>query len=160
MKTRFKQYWEHSKSVLTTEAGFITVFADSQAIKAIDFGDYQHKENPNDISELGTSQLSEYIEGKRQQFNLPLAADGTEFQQLVWQQLQTVEYGQISTYLTIAKKVGNPLASRAIGMANGKNPISIVVPCHRIIGSNGKLTGYAGGLARKTFLLDLEARYA
>jgi methylated-DNA-[protein]-cysteine S-methyltransferase len=100
--------------------------------------------------------LSEYFAQKRKHFQLPLAAKGTNFQQGVWAALCNIEYGQTASYLDIATNVGNPKACRAVGAANGKNPIAIVVPCHRIIGSNGTLTGYAGGMNRKSYLLALE----
>ena len=87
---------------------------------------------------------------------MPLNPAGTPFQQRVWHQLQAIPYGQTVSYGAIADGIGQPAASRAVGMANGKNPLTIIVPCHRVIGSNGKLTGYAGGLTRKQFLLALE----
>lgn len=101
-------------------------------------------------------QLDEYFSGKRTAFDLPLAPMGTLFQQKVWQALQEISYGETRTYGEIAEAVGNPKAARAVGMANNKNPIAILVPCHRVIGKNGKLLGYASGLDHKTFLLKLE----
>ncbi len=101
-------------------------------------------------------QLSEYFAGVRQQFNIPLHATGTVFQQRVWQALRDIPYGETIAYGTLAERIGNPKAVRAVGLANGRNPISIIVPCHRVIGANGSLTGYGGGLERKTLLLDLE----
>lgn len=89
-------------------------------------------------------------------FQLPLAAKGTEFQQQVWQALKTIPYGETWSYQQLAEAIGNPKAVRAVGLANGKNPISVIVPCHRVIGKKGKLTGYAGGLDRKAALLKLE----
>ncbi|GAB5442362.1 MAG: methylated-DNA--[protein]-cysteine S-methyltransferase [Fuerstiella sp.] len=102
-------------------------------------------------------QLDEYFTGRRTQFDLPLAADGTEFQKQVWAALRTIPNGETRTYGQIATQIGNSSAARAVGMANGLNPISIVVPCHRVVGSNGKLTGFGGGIERKRFLLELEA---
>jgi methylated-DNA-[protein]-cysteine S-methyltransferase len=102
-------------------------------------------------------QLDEYFAGRRTQFDLPLAADGTEFQKQVWAALRTIPNGETRTYGQIATQIGNSSAARAVGMANGLNPISIVVPCHRVVGSNGKLTGFGGGIDRKRFLLELEA---
>ncbi len=104
------------------------------------------------------SQLKAYFRKQLTRFDLPLAAMGTEFQQRVWRALCEVPYGQTASYGEIAQAVGQPTASRAVGMANGRNPIAIVVPCHRIIGSTGRLVGYGGGLARKTTLLELERR--
>lgn len=104
-----------------------------------------------------TRQLREYFAGKRKQFDLKLAPKGTEFQQNVWHALCDVPYGKTASYGDIAAAVGNPNASRAVGLANGQNPIAIVIPCHRIIGKSGRLTGYGGGLDRKQTLLDLES---
>lgn len=109
------------------------------------------------IFQRATAQLTEYFSGQRQEFSLPLAAHGTEFQKRVWAELAQIPYGQTISYGELARRTGNPKASRAVGLANGKNPISIVVPCHRVIGASGKLTGYGGGLARKEALLELEA---
>ena len=101
-------------------------------------------------------QLNEYFAGKRQQFDLPLDFEGTEFQQKVWQALLTIPFGQTRSYRDIAQQVGNVKAVRAVGAANGKNPISIIAPCHRVVGANGKLVGFAGGLDNKEILLKLE----
>lgn len=101
-------------------------------------------------------QLNEYFNGRRITFNVPLDTHGTPFQNSVWQALLSVPFGKTSTYGDIARLLNNPKAVRAVGAANGKNPISIIVPCHRIIGANAKLTGYAGGLARKQWLLKHE----
>jgi methylated-DNA-[protein]-cysteine S-methyltransferase len=103
------------------------------------------------------SQLDEYFERKRIRFDLPIASHGTAFQQSVWNLLQTIPYGETRSYGELADLLGNPLAIRAVGLANGSNPISIIIPCHRVVGSNGSLTGYAGGLERKRRLLELEA---
>lgn len=103
-------------------------------------------------------QLQEYFRGERQTFDLPLAAQGTPFQMKVWEALRQVPYGETRSYKEIAIAVDNPKGMRAIGMANNRNPISIITPCHRVIGANGKLVGYAGGLALKEYLLDLEAK--
>jgi methylated-DNA-[protein]-cysteine S-methyltransferase len=105
-------------------------------------------------------QLSEYFAGKRTQFDLPLEPCGTEFQMKVWRALRDIPFGQTRSYLDLAKIVGSSKASRAIGASTGKNPLSIIVPCHRVVGSNGSLTGFAGGLERKAKLLDLEAKAA
>ena len=102
------------------------------------------------------SQIEEYLNGKRRLFSLPLAPRGTEFQMAVWQALLTVPYGETRSYKEIAVLIGRPKAVRAVGMANHRNPISIIVPCHRVIGSNGDLTGYGGGLPLKRYLLELE----
>lgn len=101
-------------------------------------------------------QLTEYFQGERQNFQLPLAPKGTPFQQKVWKKLQTIPYGETWSYLQMAKAIGNPKACRAVGMANHRNPIGIIIPCHRVIGSNGDLVGYASGLDMKRYLLNLE----
>lgn len=103
-------------------------------------------------------QLTEYFAGKRTEFTVPLAPTGTEFRMKVWAALCSIPYGKTATYGEVAAEVGNPAASRAVGMANHYNPIAVIIPCHRVIGSNGSLTGYGGGLDRKTLLLDLENR--
>jgi methylated-DNA-[protein]-cysteine S-methyltransferase len=105
-------------------------------------------------------QLDEYFAGERTEFDLPLNPAGTPFQRRVWDALKTIPYGEIRSYGEIAEQIGRPGAARAVGLANGRNPISIVVPCHRVIGASGALTGYGGGLERKQYLLDLETRVA
>jgi methylated-DNA-[protein]-cysteine S-methyltransferase len=106
---------------------------------------------------LAVTQLNEYFAGRRTAFDLPLDPRGTPFQQQVWDQLLAIPYGETRTYLDLARKLGNPNATRAVGAANGRNPISIIVPCHRVIGSSGSLTGFAGGLHIKERLLHLES---
>ena len=156
---------------IPTEQGLLTVSASNIGITRIAFSEPEpnvkdslkdsSKDSgkdgvPNDITEEACSQLSAYFAKKRYQFDLPIDVKGTAFQTSVWKALQNIPYGQTVSYLDIAKTIGNPKAVRAVGLANGKNPIAIVVPCHRVIGSNKTLTGYAGGLARKQFLLNLE----
>jgi methylated-DNA-[protein]-cysteine S-methyltransferase len=101
-------------------------------------------------------QLDEYFSGNRKIFNIPIGLGGTEFQQKVWMAVNEIPFGETTTYMKISQKLGNPAAIRAVGAAIGANPILIILPCHRIIGTNGQLTGYAGGLGRKRSLLDLE----
>lgn len=101
-------------------------------------------------------QLNEYFAGKRREFSLPFDVAGTAFQKEVWLALSTIPFGETRTYAEIAAQIGRPRAVRAVGAANGKNPLSLVVPCHRVIGSNGKLTGFAGGLKTKEWLLRFE----
>ena len=103
-------------------------------------------------------QLAAYFAGERTAFDVPLELRGTAFQQRVWAALRAIPYGQTWTYGELAARIGAPAASRAVGLANGRNPVSIVVPCHRVVGASGSLTGYAGGVERKRALLDLEAR--
>ena len=105
-------------------------------------------------------QLDEYFAGTRQQFDLPLNPSGTAFQQKVWQQLIQIPFGETITYLHMAKRLGNVKSIRAAASANGKNPLAIIIPCHRVVGADGKLTGYAGGLHRKQWLLEHEAKMA
>lgn len=102
------------------------------------------------------TQLNEYFTGKRKDFSLPLSPQGTDFQQKVWSELQSIPYGTTTSYGEIAKRIENPKGSRAVGLANGKNPIPIIIPCHRVIGKNGKLTGFGGGLDIKQHLLEIE----
>jgi methylated-DNA-[protein]-cysteine S-methyltransferase len=101
-------------------------------------------------------QLDEYFAGTRTSFDLPLVLNGDAFQTLVWEELQRVPYGETVSYGQIARAIGRPDAARAVGLANGRNPIAVIVPCHRVIGADGSLTGYGGGLERKRLLLDLE----
>jgi methylated-DNA-[protein]-cysteine S-methyltransferase len=103
-------------------------------------------------------QLAEYFSGERIQFDLPLQPDGSEFQKKVWQALREIPFGQTRSYLDLAKALGSSKAARAVGAANGKNPLSIIVPCHRVVGADGSLTGFAGGLETKAALLALENR--
>lgn len=114
-------------------------------------------EQENDIINKTQYQLDEYFDGIRQKFDIPIFLDGTEFQKSAWNALLEIPYGKTISYQEQAKNIGSPRAIRAIGGANGANPISIVVPCHRVIGKSGKLTGYASGLDIKRFLLELES---
>jgi methylated-DNA-[protein]-cysteine S-methyltransferase len=103
-------------------------------------------------------QLKEYFAGKRREFDLPLRMEGTEFQQRVWRELTKIPFGETRSYGQLAKRIGNPNGSRAVGLANGRNPIAIIVPCHRVIGADGSLTGFGGGLDRKEWLLTHEGQ--
>jgi methylated-DNA-[protein]-cysteine S-methyltransferase len=107
---------------------------------------------------LVKAQLTEYFAGERRDFDVPLSPRGTTFQRVVWAHLRDIPYGSTISYGELARRIRSPKACRAVGLANGKNPISIIVPCHRVIGSNGKLTGYGGGIENKRILLDLETR--
>jgi methylated-DNA-[protein]-cysteine S-methyltransferase len=110
-----------------------------------------------EILEDAAYQLGEYFEGKRDRFDLKLNPQGSEFQQKVWSALLEIPYGKRITYMDLAKRLGDPKAIRAVGVANGKNPLWIIVPCHRVVGAKGELTGYAGGLHRKAWLLEHES---
>jgi methylated-DNA-[protein]-cysteine S-methyltransferase len=107
---------------------------------------------------MATRQLKEYFAGTRREFDLPLNMQGTEFQQRVWRELTKIPFGETRSYGQLAKRLGNPNGSRAVGLANGRNPIAIIVPCHRVIGADGSLTGFGGGLERKEWLLTHEGQ--
>lgn len=139
--------------------GRLTIVDDGHGICGIHFHTQgrdvgMKRETPN--IQNTAYQLTEYFAGERTEFDLPLSFHGTEFQQKVWKTLCEIPYGQTCTYKDIAEKIGIPKGCRAVGMANNQNPIAIVVPCHRVIGINGSLTGYSGGLDLKEFLLELE----
>lgn len=140
-----------------TPIGWLKIQASEDAITAIDF-DAQPVagSHGNALTERGVAQLTEYFAGQRQHFDLPLAARGTSFQRSVWQALQRIPFGTTCSYQDIADTIGNPKAVRAVGAANGSNPIPIIVPCHRVIGRNGSLIGFGGGLPRKEWLLRHE----
>jgi methylated-DNA-[protein]-cysteine S-methyltransferase len=113
-------------------------------------------EEKSPVLERAAAQLAEYFAGERDAFDLPLGAEGTSFQREVWGALQKIPFGETRSYEDIARQIGRPKAVRAVGAANGKNPLAVVVPCHRVIGKSGELTGYAGGLSRKRWLLKHE----
>ncbi len=146
------------KSHLETPIGTLEIKADEENILSILFLDDSiiETENTNAVIEICKLQLAEYFAEKRKEFDLPLRFSGTEFQNKVWRQLQTISFGKTISYLQMAKNLGDPKCIRAAGTANGKNPFAILVPCHRVIGSNGDLIGYAGGLWRKQWLLEHE----
>lgn len=146
-------YCEYMQSPM----GIIEILATEAGLASVEFVDHQQQDNnPNTHTSETKRQLTEYFEGDRKAFDLKLAPTGTQFQQQVWQALLAIPYGKTASYSDIAEVLKNPKAVRAVGAANGKNPIAIIVPCHRVIGSNGTLTGYAGGLDRKAKLLQLE----
>jgi methylated-DNA-[protein]-cysteine S-methyltransferase len=141
--------------------GILKINANANELTAIVFVDkIQQPPKPNAATNMTKIQLSEYFAGTRQQFDLPIAVTGTDFQREVWQQLKMIPYGKTSSYQDIARQINNPKAVRAVGSANGKNPLTIVVPCHRVIGSDGSLTGYAWGVSRKAQLLELETTHS
>ena len=142
---------------LDSAFGTLEVCADPNGLTSIRFVKDKSKV-PNWCfnTQQAVEQLDEYFAGKRTQFNLSLNAQGTHFQHQVWRALSHIQYGQTCSYADIAKAINNPKAVRAVGAANGRNPLTIVVPCHRVIGSNGKLTGYAWGMPIKAGLLKLE----
>ena len=154
----------HAK-IIATPVGDLTLIASAKGLSAILWENEGSQRVPlkpisrddqHPILCETERQLREYFAGQRQQFDLPYDTVGTEFQKKVWQALTTIPFGETRSYRQIAEQIGNPKAVRAVGAANGKNPLSIVAPCHRVIGSNGTLTGFAGGLPVKAFLLELE----
>lgn len=146
--------------VIDSPIGKLTLCGTSLALSSISFGVHSEYNNPSEILVKTHHELNEYFNGTRFDFDIPLAPMGTEFQKKVWEALVEVPYGQTASYKDIACKIGNDKASRAVGMANNKNPIPIIIPCHRIIGSSGELTGYAGGLDVKQYLLNLEKEHS
>jgi len=153
-----------SHTIIDSPVGDLTLVAEEGALTGVYFPKHTH---PTDSGRFGprvrvgfedaTEQLRQYFQRERTEFDLPLAPRGSAFQQRVWKLLCEIPYGETRSYGQLAKELGNPLLAREVGSANGRNPISIIVPCHRVIGANGKLVGYGGGLERKQFLLDLEA---
>ena len=145
-----------------TKIGRIEIEENGEAITKIDYVQKDIEETANgkqtELIKEAVKQLNEYFEGKRSIFDLPLAPEGTEFQNKVWNALREIPFGETKSYGEIARIIGNEKASRAVGMANNKNPIMIVIPCHRVIGANGKLVGYAAGLEVKEMLLNLEKK--
>lgn len=146
-----------------TPIGAILVAGDEKSVVEIHFAGAEPEPEwirDDDALREAADQLRDYFAGKRKAFDLPLAPRGTEFQQSVWRALLDIPYGETTTYSTIAERIGRPAAVRAVGAANGANPIPIVIPCHRVIGASGSLTGFGGGLDVKRQLLALEARVA
>ena len=147
---------------LDTPVGRLLLAREERDLRLINFQrsrpprpDPRWRESPDAFDDV-VSQLTEYFAGQRRRFELPLAPEGTPFQQRVWRELQDIPYGVTISYGQLAARIGQPTASRAVGLANGSNPLAIVIPCHRVIGANGTLTGYGGGLPIKERLLALE----
>jgi methylated-DNA-[protein]-cysteine S-methyltransferase len=140
--------------------GTLILKSDGQSITEVSFSDKANQEsNPCAVLEDCIDQLENYFSGKRMVFDLPLNPEGTSFQKRVWDELLKIPYGETLTYMELAVKLGDAKAIRAVGTANGRNPIAIIIPCHRVIGAGNKLTGYAGGIWRKKLLLELEMKY-
>ncbi|MDR1366148.1 MAG: methylated-DNA--[protein]-cysteine S-methyltransferase [Holosporales bacterium] len=157
-KAAMQLFWCPYKTAL----GIFTIAADEAAIITVRFDDiqfYHGNRARNRLTDLAADQLEEYAAGKRRRFELPLSPEGTIFQRSVWDALMTIPYGETCSYKQVAEQIGKSTASLAVGMANNKNPIPIIIPCHRVVGSNGELTGYAGGLDLKNRLLALENQY-
>jgi len=144
--------------LVTSDKGLIAVLWENDKPHRVRLGDLV-KRHSHPVLIEAERQLGEYFDGKRRSFSVPLDMRGTSFQKSVWEALLAIPFGETRSYRDLAKKLGNPRATRAVGAANGRNPISIIVPCHRVIGSNGNLTGFAGGLETKARLLELEQGY-
>ena len=154
-----------SYTQIESPIGPLLLAGNEEGLHEVWFVEGHRKKQPNpewkENAKLFTTaiqQLQEYFAGKREEFDLQLILNGTPFQLSVWRNLQKIPYGKTVSYLDLAKKIGNPKAVRAVGLANGSNPIPIIVPCHRVIGSDGSLTGFGGGLPTKQKLLALESR--
>lgn len=146
--------------IYNTPIGKIELVETNNKITAAHFNAIEKNDmKETDILKEAGKQLHEYFSGQRQSFDLPLNPQGTEFQIKVWAALQEIPYGKTATYKDIAQIINKPKGCRAVGMANNKNPLPIFIPCHRVIGTNGKLVGYAGGLSTKEKLLELEQSY-
>ena len=163
LKDKTNMYYDYFD---TGHIGTLTLAGDVSGLRHINFEKEKHplaipsnwKRNP-DFFSSAKAQLAAYFKGALKQFDLPLAPEGTAFQLEVWRALRGIPYGELVSYKTIAEVIGRPKAVRAVGGANGRNPIPIIVPCHRVIGSDGSLTGFGGGLETKRRLIDLEHGY-
>ena len=152
---------------IDSPVGPLFLAASDAGLHAVEFTEHRHpvprgcdwREGPHPVLDATAQQLGEYFAGTRRTFDLPFAAHGTPFQKQVWDALTRIPYGRTASYVELARMVGKPSASRAVGAANGRNPLSIVVPCHRVIGASGALTGFGGGLPTKEFLLTLEGAW-
>ncbi|WP_026451191.1 methylated-DNA--[protein]-cysteine S-methyltransferase [Aequorivita capsosiphonis] len=145
---------------IQTPMGVLEIIGNLEGLSAVLFKDAEtstiSEKVPEELKDA-VLQLQEYFEGERKEFNLKLSPEGTDFQKRVWNELLNIPFGKTSSYLQMANKLGDPKVIRAAASANGKNPISIIIPCHRVVGSDGSLTGYAGGLHRKKWLLEHES---
>ena len=139
----------------------LMLVADDSALIGVHFAGFEPRENwkrtpAHPILKEAAQQLQDYFAGKRNKFSIPLRLEGTEFQKKIWKQIARIPYGQTISYSDLAKNAGNPEAIRAAGTSTGRNPIAIIIPCHRVVGKNGAMCGFGGGLPRKKFLLNLE----
>lgn len=141
------------KARMSSPIGTLEIETQAGAITAIGFVEGEPNATDDPLLSRAVAQLEEYFEGKRERFDLPLAPKGTAFQRRVWRELERIPFGATISYGELATRVGDSKASRAVGAANGRNPIAVVIPCHRVIGADGSLTGYAAGVARKEALL-------
>ncbi len=149
------------RAFLKTPIGFIEITGSEKGVRSLYFLDFKVRlpRVPHELKEAVT-QLHEYFTGERQEFTLDLDLEGSDFQLRVWNELQRIPYGKTISYHELAKNIGNANAFRAVGGANASNPVSVIVPCHRVLGTNGRLVGYAGGLKRKKWLLEHEHAFA
>jgi methylated-DNA-[protein]-cysteine S-methyltransferase len=155
------------RTIFDSPLGPLLLVSDGTALRALHFSRRHSLDDPAVGFDTGDGLLADargqveaYLRGERRVFDLPLALAGTPFQRRVWEELCRIPFGATVSYRDVAERIGAPSAVRAVGLANGANPIAIIVPCHRVIGSDGRLTGYGGGLPNKRWLLDLEARVA
>ncbi len=160
---------QRSHAVVSSPIGPLTLIAQDGRLAGVHMEVTRYEPDPETLGAAvpceadpvlaaAASQLRAYFSGDLTTFDLPLTLEGTGFQRIVWAGLQAIPYGETISYGELARRIGQPSASRAVGLANGRNPVSIVVPCHRVIGADGSLTGYGGGMDRKRFLLGLEQR--
>jgi methylated-DNA-[protein]-cysteine S-methyltransferase len=154
-------------TIIDSPIGELILVAEGETLSGVYFPGHWTRPDPATFGERSErrleqveQQLAEYFAGERTSFELPTSAGGNAFQRQVWDLIDRIPYGQTTTYGRLASELGNPTLARMVGSAVGHNPLSVIVPCHRVVGKDGKLTGYAGGLRRKRFLLDLEARLA
>lgn len=155
--------------IIESPIGMLTIAADKHGLRHIEFPSNRHAADRSQWQKLESQtmpvlinaqqQLDDYFCGRRKEFDLPLAPVGTHFQQMVWNTLRQIPYGQTWSYRDLAQAIGKPAAVRAVGAANGRNPLPIILPCHRVIGANGSLTGFGGGIETKARLLKLEANH-
>lgn len=151
-------------TLIASPIGDLILISDGAALCGVHMTEAKHPPSADDLGERfdtgfedAAGQLGEYFAGERRRFTVPVAARGTAFQHAVWHALRTIPYGRTWSYADLARAIGKPAAVRAVAAANGRNPVSIIVPCHRVIGADGGLVGYGGGLARKKYLLDMES---
>lgn len=145
--------------VIESPVGLMTLQSDGEYLTELSFGNRGTDLASCPVLEETARQIAEYFAGVRREFSVPIRPEGTEFQRSVWSSLRSIPYGETVSYGEIAAKIGQPKACRAVGGANNRNPIAIIVPCHRVVGANGSLTGYAGGITVKEYLLGLERKY-
>jgi methylated-DNA-[protein]-cysteine S-methyltransferase len=141
---------------ISTPTGDLYLVASDTGLRQIFWDEQPVAMGRSDVLDAAAAQLTEYFAGKRTHFDLPLEAEGTEFQRRVWQELQRIPYGKTISYRELARRIGKEKATRAVGTANGRNPLCIVIPCHRVIAADGTLGGYSGGLDKKVSLLGIE----